>query len=266
MSKTTDLNKAAWEEAFDVRVGGFGDDHAKIIRDNPWAFFYPCVREQLEGMRLEGKRVAQLCCNNGRELTSLVHTAHAAYGMGVDIAENIIGQARQITKDVGANCEFICSNVYELSDEHDGEFDLLLTTEGALCWMEDLPAFFRKAHALLKPGGRLLVYDIHPCGDMLAVPEEDCYDPENPMRIAYSYFRKEPFIDNYGMGYVAGKSYESKTFVSFTQTMGDIVTAVAASGLRVDSLTEYDVDIGGNFPALSGKGYPFSYLLLASKA
>ena len=145
------------------------------------------------------------------------------------------------------------------------QFDLVLVTIGALCWMEQLQPFFAKAAQCLKPGGTLLVYEIHPVADMFAVPDEAAYDPQDPAKILYSYFRQEPFVDNFGMGYLAGKAYESKPFVSFSHTLGELLTAIAQNGLRLTRLTEFDHDVSGNTQALTGKGIPLSYLLLARK-
>ena len=157
-------------------------------------------------------------------------------------------------------------DVYETSGEYIDRFDLILVTVGALCWMEDIGLFFHKVAACLKPGGVLLVYEIHPITNMFAIPEESFYDPEQPTKLVNSYFRKEPYVDTLGMPYLAGQNYESKPFISFSHTMGDVVTGVAQSGLRVERLTEYDHDCGGIAEAAEGKGAPLSFLLLARKA
>ncbi|HSK68901.1 MAG TPA: hypothetical protein VLA21_06525 [Candidatus Limnocylindria bacterium] len=65
-------NKEAWEEAFDRRLPGWGDDNAKRLLSEKLPFFAPAVQEELEALSLQGKSVAQFCCNNGRELLSLV--------------------------------------------------------------------------------------------------------------------------------------------------------------------------------------------------
>lgn len=265
MKDIAKTNKAAWEEAFDVRVTGFGNDHAGRLLREPFAFLQPIMVEALQAIPLNGANIGHFCCNNGRELMSAVRNTGAASGVGFDLAANILAQARQIAAETGIPCTFVEGDVCETAAGYVAQFDLLLVTIGALCWIEELDGFFRKAAACLKPGGRLMIYEIHPVSEMFALPEESCFDPNQPSKIVNNYFQREPFTDCLGMGYLAGRNYDSKPFVSFIRTMGDVVTGIAQSGLRVESLREFDHDVGGNTEALEGKGIPLSYLLLARK-
>ena len=43
-----------------------------------------------------------------------------------------------------------------------GDFDLVYTTLGVLCWLPDVGAWARVAARLLRPGGRLVLRDDHP--------------------------------------------------------------------------------------------------------
>ena len=265
MKKIVEMNKAAWEEAFDRRSAGFGENHAQRLQHEPWAFLEPPVVEALKQMGLSGGSVAQFCCNNGRELMSVVKNTGAREGVGFDIAGNILAQARQIAAEAGVPCTFVEGDVCEAPAAYDGRFDLILVTVGALCWMERLQPFFDRVATCLKAGGRLLIHESHPVTGMFAVPQEEAFDPAEPARICYSYFKAEPFVDTYGMVYLTGEAYESKPFTSFVHTLGGIVTAAAESGLRITRLREYDTDLSGDTEALSQKGVPLSYLLLAEK-
>lgn len=265
MNSIPETNKAAWEEAFSLRVNGFGDNHAQRLQTEPFPFLQPVFIHAVRSMRLEGASIGHFCCNNGRELMSLVKNTHAAEGVGFDIAANILAQARGIAAQTGIPCTFVEGDVCETAIGYPARFDLLLVTIGALCWMEHVDVFFQRTAECLKPGGRLLVYEIHPVSDMFALPEESSFDSQNPTKIVNSYFRKEPFEDCLGMGYLAGKTYESKPFISFNHTLGEIVTGIAQNGLVIEKLTEFDHDIGGNTEALEGMGVPLSYLLIARK-
>lgn len=78
--------------------------------------------------------------------------------------------------------------------------------------------------------------------NMLPMSGEPEFDGEHLDRAAYSYFRKEPWIENEGMGYMS-EQYASRTFTSFSHTMSDIVNSLSAAGLRVCKLNEYDYDV-----------------------
>ena len=265
MNEIAQQNKAAWEEAFDVRVNSFGNDHASRLLKEPFVFLKNPLRDALAGLNLTGASVAQFCCNNGRELMSVVRNYQAREGVGFDIAANILAQARGIAGETRIPCTFVEGDIADIPSSFQDRFDALIVTIGALCWMPDLTAFFRKAAQCLKKNGTLIIHEAHPMTDMLAIPEESAYDPAHPEALVYSYFRREPFVDTCGMGYLAGKTYESKPFICYTHTLGETVTAVAEQGLRILRLTEYDEDLSDNTLALEGKGFPLSYLLMAQK-
>mgnify|MGYP000861200786 CR=1 FL=1 len=256
-------NKAAWEEAFEHRLENWGDDNHKRLLNETLPFFDANVAAELQKLDFAGKTVAQFCCNNGRELLSLMQLGAKA-GVGFDIAENIIGQARETAQLAHIdNCTFVACNILEIPQQYDGAFDFILFTIGAITWFEDLGPLFQKVAMCLKPGGMMLIHDFHPFMNMLPTPEEDAFDAGRLDKLAYSYFRSEPWIENTGMAYMS-KQYTSKTFTSFSHTMASIVNAASAAGLRVFRLNEYDYDVGLT-AVYDGKGYPLSFLLLAEK-
>jgi ubiquinone/menaquinone biosynthesis C-methylase UbiE len=261
-----ETNKAAWEEAFDNRKLNWGNDNHIRLKNGNFEFFDSDMKTELRGMDFRGKTVAQFCCNNGRELLSLVLDGAVTYGVGFDIAENILEQAKETAKKAGiTNCEFVNCNILEIPERYYNKFDFIFFTIGALCWFKDLTTLFEKVEKSLKIGGTLLINDGHPFVNMLAMPGEEGFDPNNPNRFAQSYFKKEPWISNSGMYYMSGE-YESKTFTDFSHTMSDIINGISANGMKTIKLNEYDYDVGQvGSDILDGKGIPISYILVAEK-
>jgi len=261
-----ETNKAAWEEAFDNRKPNWGDDNHIRLKKEKYAFFDTDMKDLVSGLDVKGKSIAQFCCNNGRELLSLVYDGEAAYGIGFDIAENILNQAKQTAKNAGIeNCEFVNCNLLEIHEKYFDSFDIILFTIGALCWFQDLIQLFEKAGKCLKNGGLLLINDGHPVINMLSFPGEDDFDSDHPTRLANSYFRKEPWIGNNGMCYMSIE-YESKTFTDYSHTMSDIINALSVNKMKTVRLNEYDYDIGQiGSDFYDGKGVPLSYILVAEK-
>ena len=256
-------NKEAWEEAFDHRQEGWGEEHHIRLKNENLPFFCADAAAKLREIDFNGKRIAQFCCNNGRELLSLMQLG-AKDGVGFDIAENIIKQAEDTAKKAGIqNCRFLSCNILDIDETYNGQFDFILFTIGAITWFKDLKPLFQKAADCLKPGGILFIHDFHPMMNMLPMPGEPEFDENQSDRIAYSYFRKEPWIENEGMGYMS-VSYPSKTFTSFSHTMSGIINSVCDSQMRIVSLDEFDYDIGLS-EVYDGKGFPLSYLLVAEK-
>lgn len=258
-------NKAAWEGSFANRTNQWGDDNYLKLQNETLPFFHPDVKAKLKELDFAGKAVAQFCCNNGRELLSLSHLG-IARGVGFDIAENILEQARHTAKHAGIDtCEFVATSILEIPQSYHEQFDYVLITIGALCWFEDLALFFEQVAKCLKPGGQVIISEGHPFLDMIPVPGDEGYDPDNLNKVVFSYFRTEPWIENKGMGYMGDRSGVSKTFTSFSHTMSERINAMATHGIYVTELHEYDYEIGSLAPMYSHKGMPLSYIMLAKK-
>jgi len=259
-------NKAAWEEAFDCRKPNWGEDNHIRLRSEPYAFFDTDMKDLVAGMDVKGKHIAQFCCNNGRELLSFLLNGGAASGTGFDIAENILNQARQTALKAGiTNCEFVSGNILEIPESYNNAFDVIFFTIGALCWIQDINLLFEKVGKCLKKSGTLIINDGHPVASMLALPGEDGYDPNHKNQLVFSYFRKEPWIGNSGMGYMSVE-YESKTFTDFSHPLSEIINALSAHGIQIVTFNEYDYEIGNvGTDVFNGKGIPLSYILVAQK-
>lgn len=260
-----ELNKMAWEEAFENRKAGWGEDIARRIRNEAHPFLVKEMIDVLSQYDLKGKTIAQFCCNNGRELLSL-YKMGAEYGVGFDIAENQAAFANMTAQELEMNCTFIATDILKIDERFYNAFDYIFITIGALTWFNDLNAFFKKVYDCLKAGGHLFINEQHPVIDMLAAQGEHNYDPSTPERLVNSYFRNEPWVEGDGMGYMSDSSKEyKKTFYSFSHSVSEILNAIVQSGMQVKKMQEYDYDISGSFAHLNHKGIPLSYILVCKK-
>jgi ubiquinone/menaquinone biosynthesis C-methylase UbiE len=256
-------NKAAWEEAFERRKPNWGDyDYQKLLNEE-LPFLEADVIAELHNIEFKGKTIAQFCCNNGRELLSLMQLQPSA-GVGFDIAENILAQARANAAKAGIlNCDFVQTNILEVEERYYNQFDFIFFTIGAITWFEDLVSPFNIVAKCLKPRGILLVNDFHPLMNMLATPDEEAFDPNCINKIAYPYFRDEPWLENDGMGYMSGQ-YASKTFTCFTHTISEIINSTINAGMTIKKWNEYNYDVGLT-DIYDKLEYPLSYIMIAEK-
>ncbi|WP_367153206.1 methyltransferase domain-containing protein, partial [Leisingera sp. F5] len=56
--------------------------------------------------------------------------------------------------------------MYSLPSGIRRDFDFAVITIGVLNWMPDLGRFFQSVAGLLRPGGRLVIYETHPVLEM----------------------------------------------------------------------------------------------------
>ena len=259
-----DANKAAWEEAFAKHRQGYAEDPALRIKRGDLSILHDNARATLQEIGLEGKAVGQFCCNNGRELLTLLNMG-ARTGTGFDISENFTDEGRRLVRETDLDAEFVTTDIYHIDESYADCYDLLLVTIGALCWFQDLDIFFAKVALVLKNGGALLIHEQHPYTNMLAMPSEESYDTERPDQVVFSYFKEEPWIDNDGVDYIGETTYESKTLYSFSHSFATILNALCNNGMVLKSVREFDCDISTCWPHLNHKAMPLSYILVAQK-
>ncbi len=141
MDKYIEGNKAAWEEAFENRDASWGADITERVLTEDFPFFNEDTKSVLKKCHTEGAVIGQFCCNNGRELLSLVKSGKAKKGVGFDIAENQVAFANEKAKELCLPCTFEAVNIYDMDERYREQFDLVIITIGALCWFADLKRF-----------------------------------------------------------------------------------------------------------------------------
>ena len=259
-------NRTAWNRATDAHQASRGDSLKKKFAQPGFSVLDDIESGKLREFGIDGKRVAQLCCNNGQETISLL-TLGASEAIGFDICDKAIAEARELTVIANANCQFVQTSVYNIGTEYHNSFDIVYITIGALAWLPDLRAFFQIVSDLLVSGGQLIIYEQHPFLYLFPDASEKEFDPDDPARVSYSYFRTEPWVNDDGIDYVGNTVYEAEPSYSFTQKLSDILNAIIASGIALVELNEYGHDISTTFGALAKVGrVPMCYLLTGRKS
>jgi len=116
--------------------------------------------------------------------------------------------------------------------------DEFLVHGGVLGWMPEIKGFFEVVQILLKPGGKLVMEEMHP---VLFMYEEN---PESgASSIQYSYFDKKIWEETSGLDYYSGEEYDSRPNYSFMHRLDEILMAGIGSGLSLLSFKELDYDI-----------------------
>src|SRR5919198_239866 len=133
-------------------------------------------------------------------------------------------------------------------------FDLVYTGGGIFPWLQDLDAWAHGVAGALKAGGTLLAYDDHPvsaCVDQASHWRED-------------YFNEDPLV---GVGWrhfdLPGDPAQEEKHQRFWR-LGQIVTAVAGSGLVIRSLEEFST-IYETYWREKDPRVPGQFVLLADK-
>lgn len=260
MSKTA-ANKKAWEQAYEHRNYETAALLDRLCTEKD-AYLHEVLKDALREERLNGKRIVHFFCNNGRELLSICKNMNAV-GTGYDIAENMVADANAMAKTLGLDANFIAEDIQRI-DTTGEKADLLLITVGSLGWIKDLDAIFKKAYDILKPGARMLIFEIHPVSNMLAASGEDNFNASYPYLIVNNYFEKKEWISDAGMPYMSTLD-KSLPFYDYSYTLSDLFTSILKQGFTLSAFNEFEDDAGAVLN-LKQSGIPLSMLIKAKRA
>jgi SAM-dependent methyltransferase len=185
---------------------------------------------------IRGLRGVHLQCHIGTDTISLARLG--ASMTGLDFSAAALAQARDLAKRTGSATEFVEADAYDAVQVLGaGQFDLVYTGIGALCWLPDIRRWAQVVAGLLKPGGRLFIREGHPMLWSLADTR-----PDGLLVVDQPYFeRPEPSIWEEGGTYVATDAvFENNTSAEWNHGLGETITALLEAGMTLTGLTEHD--------------------------
>ena len=182
---------------------------------------------------VSGKTLLHLQCHFGMD--TLSWAGLGASVTGVDISDVAIGQARTLSCDLSIPARFICCNVYDLPHNLQGEFDVIYTSYGVLCWLPDLPAWAGIISHFLKPGGLFYIVEVHPVLSIF-----DNSKSATGLKVTQSYFHKpEPIVWEPEGDYADKDAVVVHPSYEWTHSLSDILNALIGAGLKIEFLHEF---------------------------
>ena len=258
-----DANRASWEETSRLHEASQMPRLLEAFRDPDFSTVDEVEREVYASIGVEGKRALQVCCNNGRELLSVMRLG-AAGGVGIDLAEGNLEQARRLARAAGLHdrVRFVHGSALELAPElRDdlGRFDLAFLTVGALGWLPRLQPLFDGVTRLLTDGGHLFVYEMHPMLDL--------FEPDTGTTLRHDYFAREPVAEEGGPDYYEPDRRVETPSYWFHHTLADVLGGCLAAGMTIERFEEYPHDVSMVYRAFQDLPLrpPLSYALVARK-
>jgi len=239
-------NRENWDDRVRVHAGSDFYDlpgfraGASTLR----AFEIPEVGE------VSGKQLLHLQCHMGQDTLSWAR--RGAHVTGLDFSADAIGTARELARDTGMadRSRFVVSDVYEAPAALGGElFDIVYTGFGSLVWLPDLTRWARTAASLLKDRGVLYLAEFHPLTELLG---------EDGRGVEHRYFQSQGVTSESPHTYTDGPPLTETTTVQWQHALGDVVTALAQAGLRIEFLHEHNTLLFQRFPEMERWG-PYDY-------
>jgi SAM-dependent methyltransferase len=219
-----------WDERVPIHLGSdFYDlDGFKVSQDALRGFEIDEVGD------VTGKRLLHLQCHLGTDTLSWAR--RGAVVTGLDFSGAAVTAAGALASELGwaeDHARFVQADVYDAPVALAGQrYDIVYTGIGALCWLPDLPRWARTVSSLLVPGGFLYLAEFHPVGL--------CLGPDGSA-FAHDYFQREAIIYSEPGSYAdPDADTRHNRSVWWQHPLGDVLSAVAAAGLRLEFLHEFD--------------------------
>lgn len=194
--------------------------------------------ERAELGPVAGKRLLHLQCHLG--LDTLSWARLGAEVTGVDFSERALAEARALATACALPARFVREDVLEL--DLGERFDVVFASYGVLCWIRDRRRWAQVAARHLAPGGVFYLIEFHP---LLA----SCDDDGALLRHPY-FAEDEPLCLRQRGSYGAPDADFEHESYQWPFSIGEVVTALAEAGLRIEFVHEFPFSSHGCQPFL----------------
>lgn len=220
-----DINRQAWNSKTDVHIDSEFYNMPLFLQG----------KSSLNSIELEllgniaGKKVLHLQCHFGQDTISLARMGATA--TGVDFSDKAIDKANELAQSYGVAARFICSDIYDLHNHLDEQFDIVFTSYGTIGWLPDLDKWAGIVAHFLKPGGEFIFAEFHPVVWM--------YDA-NFQKIDYSYFKTDAIIETNIGTYADVAAPIANETISWNHSLSEVLNSLIGAGLRIACFNEFD--------------------------
>ena len=225
-----DDNRRLWDAWTDVHLGAPFYDAERFVRDPSDVRIGGWEREEVGEVR--GRRLLHVQCHFG--LDTLSWARLGAIVTGVDFSPRAIAAARALAERIGIDARFVESSIYDLPAVIDERFDIVYTSRGVLGWLPSIERWADVVTSFVGPGGLLYVHEIHPA--IQALDDESA----GPIALRYDYWEGDVLTFPVQGSYAdPSADVDAEVEHGWNHGLGEIVTAIATRGLRVEFLHEH---------------------------
>ena len=178
---------------------------------------------------VQGKSLLHLQCHFGQDTLSWARLG--ANATGIDLSDASIEEARKLNQQLGLDAKFVQSNVYDLKENLQGQFDVVFTSYGTIGWLPDLEKWAEIIFHFLKPGGTFYMVEFHPVVWMF---------DDDFQNIVYPYHNTiEPIVTETAHTYTDGGAHKQQKEYGWNHALSEVISSLTAKGLQLHFLHEF---------------------------
>lgn len=227
-----DTNRRNWNDRAEIhvanRTGFYGVDAVRAGDDTLHAI------EDGEIGDVRGLRLCHLQCHFG--LDSIRLARRGAVVTGLDFSGPAIIAATDLARELGVRARFVEGNVYDARTLIDGDFNLVFSTWGTICWLPDLTRWAQVIASLLTSGGAFYLADMHPS----FAPFEE-HDGRLVVEYDWGRLPDAPLVFENPTTYNGDPAplANPKTY-EWIHPLSTVIGALIGAGLRLEFLNEHE--------------------------
>jgi SAM-dependent methyltransferase len=225
-------NLANWDDRVSIHEEAYGlekyddPDHlSDVVRDD-----LPVLERFLPSGSLVGLDLCHLQCHIGTDTVSLARAG--ATVTGVDFSRPALAVAARLADRLGVPATWVATDVLAARSAVTGDFDVVYTSIGTICWLADLDTWARQVADLLRSGGTFYIRDGHP---MLYALDETA--PGFVVRYRSLGNGRAQTWDEETTYAGTGTVTHTRTF-EWPHPLSEVVNALIGAGLRILGMDE----------------------------
>ena len=220
-----EINRESWNNRTDIHLKSEFYDQEHFIKGKT---SLNDIELKLLG-NIKGKSILHLQCHFGQDTISMNRLG--AKVTGVDLSDKAINTAKKIVKETNSDAKFICSDIYDLPNHLDEQFDIVFTSYGVIGWLPDLDKWAKVVSRFLKKNGVFVFVEFHPVVWMF----DDSFD-----KIGYNYFNSGAIIETENGTYADKIADISQEYVMWNHSLSEVINSLITNGLAIKSFDEFD--------------------------
>lgn len=239
MNEYHEINRRGWNRRTEVHFGHPGYRVQEFLSGQ--TTLHSLELEELDDV--SGRTLLHLQCHFG--LDTLSWARRGAIVTGVDISDLSIVRANELKDKAGLTARFIRSDIYDLPDILDDQFDIVFTSYGALWWLSDIQRWAEIVARYVQAGGIFYAAETHPLAHML----------DGDKKIVEPYFHRPagPEIYHDETDY-CDRNVKIDVEYGWRWSLGDIVNALIRAGLTIEYLHEFPFSVYDAWPTFVREG------------
>jgi len=229
-------NLAYWNEAATLHQVSY--DAAALVQDP--AGLSGVVKQDatllapfLPSGTVNGLDMVHLQCHIGTDTLSWARLG--ARLTGVDFSPESLRVARELSAAAGVDIEYIQSTIAAAAPALAGRcFDVVYTSIGVLCWLDNLDQWANLIANLLKPDGKFFIREGHPMAQSL-----DQTAPAGELRLAWPYFNCGAVAEQIDRDYSSPAKLTNTSTYEWAHPLSEVIGSLLGAGLKILDFQEH---------------------------